>query len=75
MNLVFALMTQELYKSKPLRTRQPEFDPLRRRDGDFSSLLRVQTGTGVHSSSYKMNTLAVPGVNTAKRNVSHLTSS
>ena len=24
--------------------------------GDFSSLLRVQTGSGVHSTSYKMST-------------------
>ena len=24
--------------------------------GDFSSLLPVQTGTGVHSTSYKMST-------------------
>ena len=28
--------------------------------GDFSSLLRVQTGPGVHSSSYKMSTGEFP---------------
>ena len=29
--------------------------------GDFSSLLRDQTGSGVHSASYKMSTGALPG--------------
>ena len=33
---------------------QPAFDPGCRRDRDFSSFLRVQTGPGVHSTSYKM---------------------
>ena len=28
---------------------------------DFSSLLRVQTGPGVHSASYKMSTVGFPG--------------
>ena len=28
--------------------------------GDFSSLLRVQTGPGVHSTSYKMSTGEFP---------------
>ena len=28
--------------------------------GDFSSLLRAQTGPGVHSSSYKMSTRGFP---------------
>ena len=32
-----------------------------RRGGDFSSLLRVQTGPGVHSASYKMSTGDFPG--------------
>ena len=35
---------------------RPGFDPGCRRAGDFSSLLRVQTGPGVHSTSYKMST-------------------
>ena len=29
-------------------------------DGDFSSLLHVQTGPGVHSISYKMSTGGFP---------------
>ena len=37
-------------------------DPGWRRGGDFSPLLRVQTGPGVHSTSCKMNTEAFPGV-------------
>ena len=39
-----------------LRAGRPGFDPGCRRGGDFSSLLRVQTGPGVHSTSYKMST-------------------
>ena len=39
-----------------LRAGQPGFDPGCRSGGDFSSLLRVQTGPGVHSTSYKMST-------------------
>ena len=35
---------------------RPGFDPGCLRGGDSSSLLRVQTGPGVHSASYKMNT-------------------
>ena len=31
-----------------------------RRGGDFSSLLRVQTGPGVHSTSYKVSTGEFP---------------
>ena len=34
----------------------PGFDPRYWRGGDFSSLLRVQTVLGVHSTSYKMST-------------------
>ena len=36
------------------------FDPGYRRGGDFSALLRVQTGTGVHLASYKMSTGCFP---------------
>ena len=39
-----------------LRAGRPGFDPGCRRGGDFSSLLRVQTGPGVHSTSYKIST-------------------
>ena len=39
-----------------LRAGRPGFDPGCRRSGDFSSLLLVQTGPGVHSTSYKMST-------------------
>ena len=35
-------------------------DPGCRRGGDFSSLLRVQTGPGVHSTSYEMSTGGFP---------------
>ena len=43
--------------------------------GDFSSLLRVQTGPGVHSASYKMSTGGLsPGVKAAERRTSHPTS-
>ena len=38
---------------------------------EFSSLLRVQTGPGVHSTSYKMSTGAFLGVKTAERRTSH----
>ena len=38
----------------------PGFDPGCRRGGDFSLLLRVQTGPGVHSPSYKMSTGEFP---------------
>ena len=48
--------------------------PACRRDGDFSSLLRVQTAPGVHSTSYKMSTGDFPGVKTAERRSSHPTS-
>ena len=44
-----------------LRAGQPGFDPGCRRGRDFSSLLRVQTGPGVHSASYKMSTGCFPG--------------
>ena len=40
---------------------RPRFDPGCRRGGDFSSLLRVQTGSGVYSASYKMSTGGFPG--------------
>ena len=43
-----------------LRAGRPGFDPGCRRGGDFSSLLRVQTGPGVHSTSYKMSTGEFP---------------
>ena len=36
--------------------RRPGFDPGCRSGGDFSSLLRVQTGPEVHSVSYKIST-------------------
>ena len=53
-----------------LRVRRPGFDPGCRRGGDFSSLLRVQTGPGVHSASYKMSTGVFPGVKAAERRTS-----
>ena len=43
--------------------------------GDFSSLLSVQTGPGVHSTSYKMSSGEFPGVKAVKRRASHPTSS
>ena len=39
-----------------LRAEWPGFEPGFRRGGDFSSHLRVQTGRGVHSASYKIST-------------------
>ena len=40
--------------------------------GDFSSLLRVQTGPGVHPASYKMSTEGFfSGVKAAERRTSH----
>ena len=39
---------------------RPGFDPGYRRGGDFSSLVRVQTGPEVHSASYKMSTGGFP---------------
>ena len=55
---------------------RPWFEPGCRRDGDFSSLLRVQTGTGVHSASYKMITeVLFLGIMAVKRRTSHPTSS
>ena len=44
-----------------IRTGRPGFDPGCRRGGDFSSLLRVQTGPGVHSASYKNEYRGLPG--------------
>ena len=44
-------------KALGLRARWPGFHPWCRRSEDFSSLLRVQTGSGVHSTSYKMSTV------------------
>ena len=47
-----------------------------RRGGDFSSLLRIQTGPEVHSASYKMSTEGFPlGVKAAKLRTGHPTSS
>ena len=43
-----------------LRAGRPGFDPECRRGGDFSSVLRAQTGPEVHSGSYKMNTGGFP---------------
>ena len=43
--------------------------------GDFSSLLRVQIGPGVHSTSYKMSTGEFLGVKATERRTSHPTSS
>ena len=39
-----------------LRAGRPGFDPGGRRGGNFTLLLRVQTGPGVYSTSYKMST-------------------
>ena len=39
---------------------QLRFDPKCQRGGDFSSLLRVRPGPGVHSASYKMSTRDFP---------------
>ena len=47
--------------SAELRAGRPGFDPGCRRGEDFSSLLRVQTGPGVHSTFYKMSTGGFPG--------------
>ena len=58
-----------------LRAGQPGFDPGCRRGGDFSSFLRVQTGPGVDSASYKMSTGAFPGIKAAERRTSHPASS
>ena len=38
----------------------PGFNPGCRRGGDFSSVVRVQTGPEVHSVSYKMSTGGFP---------------
>ena len=38
------------------RAGRPGFNPRYRRGEDFSTLLRVQTGPGVRSTSFKMNT-------------------
>ena len=48
-----------------LRAGRPGFKPVCRRDGDFSSLLRVQTGPGVHSTSYKRVPGNFPGLKAA----------
>ena len=39
---------------------RPGFAHRCRRDGDFSSLLHVHTGPGVHSAFYKMSTEDFP---------------
>ena len=52
-----------------MRARRSEFDPGGRKGGEFSSLLRVQTGSGVHSASYNMSTWAFPGLKTAEGRV------
>ena len=51
------------------------FDPGWQKCGDFSSLLRVQTGSVIHSASCKINTGAFPEVKMAERRASHPTSS
>ena len=48
------------------------FVPGCRRGGDFSSLLRVQIGPGVHLASSKMSTGAFPGVNAAEHRTAQL---
>ena len=52
-----------------LKKHQPGFDLGRRRDGDFSSFLRVQTG--IHSASSKTNTGAFSEVETIERRASY----
>ena len=55
---------------------RPGFDPGCRRGGDFTSLLHVQTGPGVHSTSYKMSPGEfLRGVKVAERRTSHPISS
>ena len=52
------------------------FNPGCRRGGDFSSLLHVQTGPGIHSASYKMSAGGLsPRAKTAEHRISHPTSS
>ena len=41
----------------------------------ISSLFRVKTGPGIHSTSCKMSNGAFPGIKTAERRTSHPTSS
>ena len=43
-----------------LRAGRQGFDPGCRRRGDFSSLLCIQTGPGVHLTFYKISTVAFP---------------
>ena len=50
-----------LYRNNYVWAGRPGFDPGCRRSADFSSLLRVHIGPGVHSASYKMSTGAFPG--------------
>ena len=53
--------TRELMRQGAwLRAGGPGFDPGCRRGGDFSLLLRVQTGPGFYSTSYKMSTGGFP---------------
>ena len=46
-----------------------------RRGGDFSSLLRIHTGPGVHPASYKMSSRAFPGGKGDRTQDSHPVSS
>ena len=48
------------WQGSRLQAGQPGFNPGCRRGGDFSPLLRIQTGPGVHSASYKMSTEGFP---------------
>ena len=50
------------------------FNPGRQMGGEFPSLVRIQTGPGVHSASYKMSTRAFLGVKTTESRASHPTS-
>ena len=53
----------------------PVFDPGQRRGGDFPCLLLIQTDSGAHSASCKMNTGAFKGLMKVEHGTSHTTSS
>ena len=52
--------SSHLTRSKSPQAGRPRFDPQVWGVGDFSLLLRVQTGPGIHLASYKMSTGGFP---------------
>ena len=67
-----------VYVRGTLRAGWPGLDPGFGGGEDYSSLLRVQTGPGVHSASYKMSIGGgglSPRVKAAEHRTSHPTSS